>query len=74
MKVKSGYVDQLRDLDLLGLKLLPTVFGVLNLYGGMAKAFKLEKELSEILQGVLSYIAPDAFNPDVVHRSKPFQM
>ncbi|KAH9887215.1 hypothetical protein C8Q73DRAFT_713250 [Cubamyces lactineus] len=42
LKVKSGYMDQLRELDLVGSKLLPAVFGLLNLYGGMAKAFKLD--------------------------------
>ncbi|EJF63887.1 hypothetical protein DICSQDRAFT_145362 [Dichomitus squalens LYAD-421 SS1] len=42
MKVKSGYIDQLKDLDLVGSRLLPVVFGLLDLYGGMAKAFKLE--------------------------------
>ena len=40
--MKSGYIDQLRDLDLIGSRLLPTVFGLLDLYGGMTKAFKLE--------------------------------
>lgn len=40
--MKSGYIDQLRELDLVGSKLLPAVFGLLNLYGGMAKAFKLD--------------------------------
>ncbi|RDX54789.1 hypothetical protein OH76DRAFT_1398200 [Lentinus brumalis] len=42
LKVKSGYIDQLRDLDLVGSQLLPTVFGILDLYGGMAKVFKLD--------------------------------
>ncbi|KAI0336704.1 hypothetical protein GY45DRAFT_1377084 [Cubamyces sp. BRFM 1775] len=42
LKVKSGYIDQIRELDLVGSKLLPAVFGLLNLYGGMAKAFKLD--------------------------------
>ena len=42
LKVKSGYIDQLKDLDLVGSRLLPAVFGLLDLYGGMAKAFKLE--------------------------------
>ncbi|KAH9941137.1 uncharacterized protein BXZ73DRAFT_75106 [Epithele typhae] len=42
LKVKSGYIDQLRDLDLVGARLLPTVFGILDLYGGMAKAFKVD--------------------------------
>ncbi len=40
--MKSGYIDQLRDLDLVGSQLLPTVFGILDLYGGMAKVFKLD--------------------------------
>ena len=40
--MKSGYIDQLKDLDLVGSKLLPAVFGLLELYGGMPKAFKLE--------------------------------
>ncbi|PIL27721.1 hypothetical protein GSI_10874 [Ganoderma sinense ZZ0214-1] len=42
LKVKSGYIDQLKDLDLVGSQLLPAVFGLLELYGGMPKAFKLE--------------------------------
>ena len=42
LKVKSGYIDQLRDLDLVGARLLPVIFGILDLYGGIAKAFKLE--------------------------------
>ncbi|KAI8986673.1 hypothetical protein BD414DRAFT_460911 [Trametes punicea] len=42
LKVKSGYIDQLRDLDLVAGRLLPTVFSLLDLYGGMAKAFKLD--------------------------------
>ncbi|KAI0698055.1 hypothetical protein C8T65DRAFT_661197 [Cerioporus squamosus] len=42
LKVKSGYIDQLRDLDLVGSQLLPAVFGILDLYGGMAKVFKLD--------------------------------
>ncbi|KAI9062239.1 hypothetical protein FKP32DRAFT_1593812 [Trametes sanguinea] len=42
LKVKSGYVDQLRELDLVGSRLLPTIFTLLDLYGGIAKAFKLD--------------------------------
>ena len=42
LKVKSGYVDQLRELDLVGARLLPTIFTLLDLYGGIAKAFKLD--------------------------------
>ncbi|KAI0777188.1 hypothetical protein BD413DRAFT_171550 [Trametes elegans] len=42
LKVKSGYIDQLRDLDLVGGRLLPTIFSLLGLYGGIAKAFKLD--------------------------------
>ncbi|RPD56966.1 hypothetical protein L226DRAFT_615267 [Lentinus tigrinus ALCF2SS1-7] len=42
LKVKSGYIDQLRDLDLVGAQLLPAIFGLLDLYGGMAKVFKLD--------------------------------
>ncbi len=40
--MKSCYIDQLKDLDLVGSKLLPAVFGLLDLFGGMPKAFKLE--------------------------------
>ncbi|KAI0360435.1 hypothetical protein OH77DRAFT_1418351 [Trametes cingulata] len=42
LKVKSGYIDQIRDLDLVGARLLPTIFSLLELYGGIAKAFKLD--------------------------------
>lgn len=42
LKVKSGYIDQIRDLDLVAAKLLPTLFSLLDLYGGIAKAFKLD--------------------------------
>ncbi|KAI0824805.1 hypothetical protein BC628DRAFT_1321461 [Trametes gibbosa] len=42
LKVKSGYIDQIRELDLVSAQLLPTLFGLLGLYGGIAKAFKLD--------------------------------
>ncbi|KAI0747035.1 hypothetical protein C8Q80DRAFT_1178930 [Daedaleopsis nitida] len=57
LKVKSGYIDQLRDLDLVGSRLLPAIFGILDLYGGMAKAFKLE--VWDVDECYLELYAPD---------------
>jgi len=42
LKVKSGYIDQLRDLDLVGGHFLPNIFSILGLYAGLPKAFKLD--------------------------------
>ncbi|OCH91295.1 hypothetical protein OBBRIDRAFT_887096 [Obba rivulosa] len=42
LKVKSGYIDQLRDLSLVSDYLLPTIFTLLGLYEGISKAFKLD--------------------------------
>lgn len=42
LKVKAGYIDQLRDLGLVTDHLLPTIFTLLGLYGGIPKAFKLD--------------------------------
>jgi len=42
LKVKSMYIDHLRDLDLVTEHLLPNILGILGLYGGTAKAFKLD--------------------------------
>lgn len=39
--MKSGYLEQLRNLDIVGIHLLPTIFNLLGLYGGLTKAFKL---------------------------------
>ncbi|CDO70174.1 hypothetical protein BN946_scf184774.g2 [Trametes cinnabarina] len=58
LKVKSGYVDQLRDLALVGERLLPTTFTLLNLYGGMAKAFKLE--IWDVDEFFLDYYSADS--------------
>lgn len=41
LRVKAGYVDQLRDLDLVASKLLPAIFDLLEVYFGLPKAFKL---------------------------------
>ncbi|KAI0634826.1 hypothetical protein C8Q77DRAFT_1277694 [Trametes polyzona] len=58
LKVKSGYIDQLRDLDLVGARLLPTIFSLLDLYGGIAKAFKLD--IWDIDEFYLDYFTPDS--------------
>ncbi|KAH9835414.1 uncharacterized protein C8Q71DRAFT_765758 [Rhodofomes roseus] len=42
LKVKSAYIEQLRDLGLVGEHLLPNIFATLGLYGGIAKPFKLD--------------------------------
>ncbi|KZT68385.1 hypothetical protein DAEQUDRAFT_727954 [Daedalea quercina L-15889] len=42
LKVKSAYIEQLRDLGLVGEHLLPSVFSTLGLSGGNSKAFKLD--------------------------------
>ncbi|CAL1708694.1 unnamed protein product [Somion occarium] len=42
LKVKSGYIDHLRQLDLISGHFLPEVFSILGLYEGAAKAFKLD--------------------------------
>ncbi|KZT00638.1 uncharacterized protein LAESUDRAFT_708574 [Laetiporus sulphureus 93-53] len=41
LKVKSGYIDQLRDLNLVGDHLLPNILSILGLYGSLSKSFKL---------------------------------
>ncbi|TFY57346.1 hypothetical protein EVG20_g8587, partial [Dentipellis fragilis] len=42
MKVRSGYIDHLRDLDLVSTRFMPMVLTLLNLYGGINKTFKLD--------------------------------
>ncbi|KAF9818038.1 hypothetical protein IEO21_02999 [Rhodonia placenta] len=42
LKVKSGYIDQLRELGLVYDNLLPSIFTILGLYDGLPKAFKLD--------------------------------
>ncbi|EMD34704.1 hypothetical protein CERSUDRAFT_116892 [Gelatoporia subvermispora B] len=42
LKVKSGYIDQLRDLALVSDYLLPTLLTVLGLYEGIPRALKLD--------------------------------
>ena len=42
MKVKSGYIQHLRNLDIVATHFIPNVFGLLDLYDGTKKAFKLE--------------------------------
>ncbi|EIW55564.1 ubiquitin-protein ligase RKR1 [Trametes versicolor FP-101664 SS1] len=58
LKVKSGYIDQIRDLDLVAAKLLPTLFSLLDLYGGIAKAFKLD--IWDIDEFYLDYYTSDS--------------
>ncbi|KAK1229957.1 hypothetical protein PQX77_006950, partial [Marasmius sp. AFHP31] len=42
LKVRSGYIEQLRALNVISLSFIPTIFGILGLdRGGIAKAFKL---------------------------------
>jgi E3 ubiquitin-protein ligase listerin len=41
LKVRAGYLEQLRSLDLVSSHLLPVLFNLLNLYSGLPKAFKL---------------------------------
>ncbi|KAI0042795.1 hypothetical protein FA95DRAFT_1682318 [Auriscalpium vulgare] len=42
MKVRSGYTEHLRDLDLIGSYFIPLILNILNVSGGMSKAFKLD--------------------------------
>lgn len=42
MKVRSDYVNHLRNLDLISTKFIPNIFNLLNLYDGVKKAFKLD--------------------------------
>ena len=42
MKVRSGYVQHLRSLDIVATRFIPNIFGLLDLYDGMKRAFKLE--------------------------------
>lgn len=42
LKVKSGYIEHLRQLQLISDHFLPEVFSILGLYEGAAKAFKLD--------------------------------
>lgn len=42
LKVKSGYIEHLRRLDLISNHFLPQVLGILGLYNGISKAFKLD--------------------------------
>ncbi|KAF7968525.1 hypothetical protein HWV62_30179 [Athelia sp. TMB] len=42
MKVRSDYVNQLRNLDLIAARFIPSIFNLLNLYDGAKKAFKLD--------------------------------
>lgn len=41
-KVKSGYIEQLRNLDLIAVNFIPLFLALLHLEGGLAKAFKLD--------------------------------
>lgn len=43
MKVRSDYVNQLRNLDLIATRFIPSIFTLLNLYDGAKKAFKLDQ-------------------------------
>ncbi|KAF7975675.1 hypothetical protein HWV62_8773 [Athelia sp. TMB] len=42
MKVRSDYVNQLRNLDLIAARFIPSIFNLLNLCDGAKKAFKLD--------------------------------
>lgn len=42
MKVRSDYVNKLRNLDLISTRFIPSIFALLNLYDGVKKAFKLD--------------------------------
>ena len=42
LRVKSGYLDHLRQTDLIAGRFIPSVFGILRLYDGLAKAMKLD--------------------------------
>ncbi|EIN09055.1 hypothetical protein PUNSTDRAFT_102600 [Punctularia strigosozonata HHB-11173 SS5] len=41
LRVKAGYIEQLRDLDIVASRLLPAIFELLQVYSGLPKAFKL---------------------------------
>lgn len=40
--MKSGYIDHMRELEVVAMQFLPTIINVLGLYGGIPKAFKLD--------------------------------
>jgi hypothetical protein len=42
MKVKSGYSEHLQELGLVATHLIPLVLHLLQLYGGISKAVKLD--------------------------------
>ncbi|KAA1476143.1 hypothetical protein DENSPDRAFT_874439 [Dentipellis sp. KUC8613] len=42
MKVRSGYIEHLRDLDLVSTRFIPMILTLLNLYGGISRSFKLD--------------------------------
>jgi hypothetical protein len=42
IKVKNGYSEQLNGSGLVENNLLPTIYTILDLWGGSKKAFKLE--------------------------------
>ena len=42
LRVKSGYLDHLRQTDLITDRFIPSMFGILRLYDGLAKAVKLD--------------------------------
>lgn len=42
MKVRSGYTEQLRNLDLVATNFIPLILNILNLWTGAGKAFKLD--------------------------------
>ncbi|KDQ60057.1 hypothetical protein JAAARDRAFT_32435 [Jaapia argillacea MUCL 33604] len=41
-RVKSGYIEQLRDLDIIASHFLPSIFEILGLYGSARAALKLD--------------------------------
>ena len=42
MKVKSGYSEHLQELELVDTHFIPIILHLLQLYGGISKAVKLE--------------------------------
>jgi hypothetical protein len=42
LKVRSNYINHLRDLGIIETHFIPTVFSLLKLYDGLIKTFKLD--------------------------------
>ncbi|KAL0570451.1 hypothetical protein V5O48_011508 [Marasmius crinis-equi] len=57
LKVRSGYIEQLRDLDIISTRFIPTIFAILGLdSGSIIKAFKLG--VWEVEEFHVSYYEP----------------